>query len=43
VEQGVFKDGACIATAECVLVNVQDGEPAPVEGTLRAELEALLP
>jgi acyl-CoA thioester hydrolase len=43
VEHGVFKDGTCIATAEGVLVHLQDGEPAAIDGPLRAELESLLP
>jgi acyl-CoA thioester hydrolase len=42
LEHGVFKDDVCIATAECVLVFVQDGAPAPIEGDFRAQLEGLL-
>lgn len=36
---GVFKDGSCIATAECVLVHVLDGASAPLPDTLRARLD----
>lgn len=43
MSHGVFKDGACVATAQCVLVHVRDGAPAPIEGPLRVELERLLP
>jgi acyl-CoA thioester hydrolase len=43
MEHGVFKDGECLATAECVLVYVQDGAPAPIEGAFRAQLESRLP
>jgi acyl-CoA thioester hydrolase len=43
VAQGVFKDEVCIATAEGVLVHLADGVPAPIEGALRSELDALLP
>ena len=39
---GVFKDGVCVATAQCVLVHAKDGSPAPIEGKLRAELERWL-
>lgn len=42
MEHGVFKDDVCIATATCVLVYVQDGAPAAIEGEFRAQLEALL-
>lgn len=40
---GVFKDGACLAIAQCVLVHTRDGVPSPVDGALRTGLERLLP
>ena len=43
MRHGVFKDGVCIATAQCVLVHTRDGGPAPIEGGFRAQLEGLLP
>ena len=43
VGHGVFKDGVCLATAECVLVYVLDGVSTPITGELRAQLEGLLP
>ena len=43
VAHGVFKDGTCIATAECVLVHTSDGVPAPIEGAFRDQLEGMLP
>jgi acyl-CoA thioester hydrolase len=43
VQHGVFKDDECLATAECVLVHVRDGASAPIEGELRANLQAVLP
>ena len=38
IGHGVFKDGVCIATAECVLVHRHGTTPAPIEGQLRALL-----
>lgn len=40
---GVFKDGTCLAMAQCVLVHARGGGPAPIEGALRAELDSMLP
>jgi acyl-CoA thioester hydrolase len=42
LDQGIFKDGTCIATAEGVLVHVADGAPATIDGDLLIELESLL-
>jgi acyl-CoA thioester hydrolase len=42
VGHGIFKDGACVATGEGVLVRVgDDGRPTPIEPELRARLVAL--
>jgi acyl-CoA thioester hydrolase len=42
VGHGVFVADLCIATAEGVLVFVEDGRPAPIAGELRHKLEDLL-
>ena len=39
---GVFKDGVCIASAECVIVHRRDGRNAPIEGEMRARVEGLM-
>lgn len=42
VGHGLFKDGACVATGEGVLVRVgDDGRSTPIEPDVRAKLEAL--
>ncbi|MGH3152174.1 MAG: acyl-CoA thioesterase [Streptosporangiaceae bacterium] len=39
--QAAFQDGACIAVANCVMVNAANGLPAPLTETQRERLEAL--
>ncbi len=38
---GLFQCGAPIAIADCAMVNMADGRPAPVDEALRAKLEGL--
>jgi acyl-CoA thioester hydrolase len=41
-EQAAWQNGRCVALAEVVMVNVVDGEPAPLSSVMRAALERLL-
>ena len=42
VGTGIFRDGQCVASAESVVAYRQGGATRPIEGALRARLEALL-